>query len=336
MKINRLELLKALEMVKGGLANRETIEQSTSFAFMNDRIVTYNDEISISHPVTNLNITGAVKAEELYKLLGKLKEDEIEIEITDTEIQLTSGKAKAGLTLHHEITLPLDEIKVNKWIELPDPEEFRKALSFVLFTGSNDMSRPILTCAHIDKSGFVETCDNYRLTQHQIGKLPIDIPLIPISSIRELIKYNPTHVCSGQNWIHFKTNSESIFSCRVFEGEYPDTSKQLQVEGQKIIFPKLLGEILDKTIIFSKQDFALDESVTIHLENKKIKVRAEGISGWFEEETNIRYSGDPISFTINPKFFKDIISQSFIGMLGEDRIKFEGEDWTHVIMMSTN
>ena len=48
MKINKKELQEALERVKPGLASRELIEQSTSFAFMRDRVVTYNDEISIS------------------------------------------------------------------------------------------------------------------------------------------------------------------------------------------------------------------------------------------------------------------------------------------------
>ena len=34
MKVNKVELLEALEKVKPGLANKDLIEQSTSFAFM--------------------------------------------------------------------------------------------------------------------------------------------------------------------------------------------------------------------------------------------------------------------------------------------------------------
>ena len=48
--MKKAELIKALEAVRPGLANKEMIEQSTSFAFMKDRVVTYNDEISISYP----------------------------------------------------------------------------------------------------------------------------------------------------------------------------------------------------------------------------------------------------------------------------------------------
>jgi DNA polymerase III sliding clamp (beta) subunit (PCNA family) len=338
MKINRQELLTALGKVKPGLANKEMIEQSTSFAFMGEKIVTYNDEISISHPVKNLNITGAVKAEELYKLLGKLKKDEIEVEITDNEILLTSGKAKAGLTLQQEITLPLDEIEIGAWKKLPDPEEFKKALSFVLFSASKDMSRPILTCLHIGKAGYIEASDNQRLTRYQIKKLPIDIPLFPAFFINELLKYDFTHVClsKGKGWVHFKTDEETIFSCRCFPGEFPNTSHLLEVEGKEITFPKTINEILDRAIIFAKQDFAADENITVDIKDKKIQIRAEGPSGWFEEQANIRYSDNPLSFVINVNLFKDIINQSPSCIIGERCLKFTGENWEHIVMLRAN
>jgi len=39
MKVNKVELQEALEKGKPGLASRELIEQSTSFAFMRDWVV---------------------------------------------------------------------------------------------------------------------------------------------------------------------------------------------------------------------------------------------------------------------------------------------------------
>ena len=67
MKVNKEKLRQALEIVRPGLANKEVIEQATSFAFMDGRVVTYNDEISISHPVEGIEIEGAVKADQLYQ-----------------------------------------------------------------------------------------------------------------------------------------------------------------------------------------------------------------------------------------------------------------------------
>ena len=92
--MKKAELIKALEAVRPGLANKEMIEQSTSFAFMKDRVVTYNDEISISYPIQDLDLTGAIKAEELYAFLSKAKTEDIDVEITDAEIRLKAGRER--------------------------------------------------------------------------------------------------------------------------------------------------------------------------------------------------------------------------------------------------
>ena len=60
--MNREDILEALEIVKPGLASKEHIEQSTCFAFKNGKVMTFNDEISVSHPVEGLDgLEGAIK-----------------------------------------------------------------------------------------------------------------------------------------------------------------------------------------------------------------------------------------------------------------------------------
>jgi len=99
MKIKKDDLKRALEIVKPGLANKEIIEQSGSFAFIEGRVVTYNDEISVSHPIKDLEITGTIRAEELYKFLGKIKEEEIDVNCTESEIVLKCGRATTGFAI---------------------------------------------------------------------------------------------------------------------------------------------------------------------------------------------------------------------------------------------
>ena len=152
--MNKTDLQNALEIVKPGLANKEMIEQSTSFAFIDGRVVTYNDEISLSHPVEGLEIEGAIQAEQLYKLLSKIKQDEIEVTTENAEIIFQAGKMKAGLTLQQEIKLPLDEIsKPGKWKTLPD--DFVKYIRMAMQVCSQDMSRPVLTCVHVNEDGRI-------------------------------------------------------------------------------------------------------------------------------------------------------------------------------------
>ena len=333
MKINRQELVNALEVVRPGLAHKEMIEQSTSFAFIDGRIVTYNDEISISHPVKNLDITGAIKAEELYKLLGKLTGKEIEITATETEVLIQSEKAKAGFSLQEEITLPLmntEEISI--WKDVPD--NLSIAMQFCLFSCSNDVSRPVLTCIRLQKDGIVQSCDNYRATQYEIGEtLPLDNVLIPGRTVGRLIQYKMKKVAESPGWLHFKMDDKTIFSCRIIEGAYPNLESILQMEGEKIIFPKKIGKVLEKALVFSKEEFFLDETISICLGNKKACIRSEGESGWFEEEINARYSGKSVTFCVNPGFLQEICMKLQTSYLMKDKIKFIGENWEHVIAL---
>ena len=150
--MKKQHLLEALEIVKPGLATKEVIEQTNYFAFMGGRVVTYNDKISLSHPVLGLDVTGAVHAEELYQLLRKIKKEDIEVVMTDNEIGLSAGNAKAGLVLQQEIKLPLSEVaEHSKWFKLP--EGFLKSLKFALGAVSSDSSEPILTTVHVNQKG---------------------------------------------------------------------------------------------------------------------------------------------------------------------------------------
>jgi len=335
MKIDKGTLMNALEIVKPGLASNELIEQSTSFAFMNGRVVTYNDEISISHPIADMDITGAIKAEELYKLLGKIKKDTIQIAITDTELRINAGKSKAGLTLQQTIKLPLEELgDLGKWRKIP--EKLMLAIATTIFSCSTNSATPKMTCIHVTKEGEVESCDNYRLTQFHTGqKLPIASFLLPASSAKALIGYSVTHISEGQGWVHFKTAEDTIFSCRIFEDDYPDLTAPLTVEGISLQFPKSLKEVLDRAAVFAKREDTADDSVQVDLSaDGTLKIGSKDITGWFEESTTIKgYAGDPISFTVNPTFLASLLSKDVPCVVSPNRIKFMGDDWEHVVAL---
>ena len=332
MKINKKNLLKALEIVKPGLANKEMIEQTTSFCFIKGNVVTYNDEISISCPLKEITFEGAVNSNELYSYVSRVKADELEMEIKDNEILLKAGRSKAGLTLHSDITLPIEEIgKIKKWKKLP--EDFLEALQFTMGACSRDMSKPKLTCVHINKD-ILESADNYRLANYVLkDKVSAKPFLLPATSCAKVVKMKPTEISEGKGWVHFKTKEKAILSCRLFEEKYADTSSLLKVKGTRILFPKTIIGILDRAEIFAKRDFQLDEQVVIYLHEKKLIVKSESDSGWFEEKARVKYTGDPIKFIISPYLLKDILNKTTKGILGDNRLMFKEENWKYITML---
>lgn len=338
MKINKQELVEALGIVKPGLANKEIIEQSTSFAFLGDKVITYNDEISISHPITGLDLQGAVQADNLYKFLGKIKDETLNFELKDNEILLKTGRAKAGLLLQAEIKLPLEEVSGKKqWIDLP--KDFVKFMSFAMTSCSRDMSRPVLTCVHIDQSGIIEASDSYRITHCDLKEeLQFNTFLLPAISAVEVVKINPTSISIGKGWVHFKAEDETIISCRIINDKFPDTTPILNVKGTRLILPQTTNEILEKAMVFAKRDHILDEMVMITIHEKKLIINAKNETSWYEEDVNMNYNGEKIVFSITPYLLKSILSETKECTISNEitKIKFEGEGWQYVTLLRKN
>jgi DNA polymerase III sliding clamp (beta) subunit (PCNA family) len=332
MKTNRENLVKALETVKPGLSNKDIIEQSSSFCFMNGEVVTFNDEISVRCPVDDIGLAGAVNAEEIYSLLTKIKQEEIDIEVLENEVIVKSGKVKAGILFQPDIVLPVEEIgKISKWKKVP--ENFLKGIEFVLPCCSDDMVKPVLTAIHI-KESCVEAADNFRLSRIDLASpFPMEV-LISKNAIPILLRLKPTMVAEGENsWIHFKTKEGTIISIRVFEEKYPDLTPFLSNKGTDLELPEQFDTILERASVFYKQQHSNDEVVTISIEQGKAIVKAKNEAGWFEEKAKINYSGEPFQLCITPKLLLPILNETNVCKIDNNRIVFKGENWVFVAIL---
>lgn len=332
MKVNKNNLAAALETVKPGLANNEVIEQATSFCFLKGKVVTYNDEISISCPVEDLELKGAINANELYNFVNKVSAEEIDLEVSENEILLKAGRSKAGLKLQAEVVLPIEEIgEIKKWKKLP--KGFLKAIQFAMGSCSRDMNKPNLTCVHIIKN-VVEASDGFRVIHYTLDeKVPIDETLLPANSCAVVVKMKPVEITESDGWVHFKTKDEVILSCRIFDEKYVNTSNVLDISGDDLPFPEETIDILDRAGIFSKRDHILDESIVIKFSNRKLMIRSESESGWFEEKAKTSYKGKDISFNITPYLLKDILNETSVGIISPNKLAFKGKDWKYITIL---
>jgi DNA polymerase III sliding clamp (beta) subunit (PCNA family) len=336
MKINKAELLAALEVVKPGIKNQETVEQATAFAFINGRVVTYNDDISLSHPVADLELEGAVQAKELYDILKKMKGEEIEFEEGESSIFFKSGRAKAGLNLQVEIRMPLEEIgEIEGWKKLP--EDFSHFLKFAMATCVKDLARPMLVGVHVREDGFMESSDNKRLTQCELGEgIPVPNFILPASSCKEVVKLNPTKIAAGDGWVHFKNKDKSQLSCRILEDTFPSVEKFFDFEGLVINFPDNMIEVIDRANVFAQSDDSLQEEMEISLKKNRVTVRTKNDSGWFEESVKMEYTEEPFSFIIIPYLLRDILKEGSGCTVGEKMLQFEGAGWKYASVLKAN
>ena len=339
MKINRKKLLEALNIVSPGLSDKETnVDQVTTFAFFKDRIVTYNNEVSISHPIQGIKgLEGAIEAKILYPLLEKISAEEIElIRNKNSEIVIKAGKMRSGLALQREIKLPLKEEIGDKGEWMEAPINLLEALSFVIFSAGKGLDSPVLAGIHVSSKGFVEASDGYRIARYELkGDLGANTFVIPEKNVSALIKMqNVTHIAEGIGWIHFKTEEGTVFSSRIFEEPFPNTSSWMKVNGNKLVLPEGIDDVLDRAMVFASRKTFSDEEVLLSLEEGKFSIVAECDIAWFEEEVEAEYEGqESFSIRIAPAFLKDILKRTSLCFLETNKIKFIGEGWEYMSLL---
>lgn len=332
--MEKQKLIEVLKAVKPGLANKEIIEQSSSFVFKDRHVVTYNDEVMISHPI-DLDFEGVIKAEELYKLLNSVKDDDIKITRKGNELAIKGKKFQAGLAFDTNISLPIDEVPVgSSWKKLP--KDFCDGIKFCLFSTGTDYSKPILTCIHIYKD-VIESSDNFRITQYSMTDSVFKRLLLPLTAAKELVNYKPTKYQKTDNdWINFKNKDNVIFSCRTYKEKYPDISPFLKVKGHDIRFPTSLIQSLVSAEVLCEQDPTGDKFVWVDVDGDKIIIKSQSVKGWYQEGFKLKHkSKNKIRFEINSIFFRDILSHLKKAVIAKDKtkMKFIGENFVHVLSL---
>ncbi len=97
MLINKKELLLKLNQLMPGLASGKTILDGTDcIVFASSKLHTYNNDISITVDFET-GIRGTVNGKDLFKLIKKIKKDEVDLVEDEDCLLILAGKTKAKL-----------------------------------------------------------------------------------------------------------------------------------------------------------------------------------------------------------------------------------------------
>ena len=351
-EVNRASLLEALTAARPGVATKDVVEQSDCFAFHNNYLITYNDIISVQQPIgaLNLQLEGAVKAIPLFNLLAKLTDDVVDLTVKDErQLIIRAGKkVKAGLAIDPEIKMPVSVIgQVKDWHKLPSV--FMDGLELAMFVCTDETSQRLFTCVGIgtDK-GKIETTDGVRAVVHDIDRIDDVKPFsIPYVTVKALVTYGMdrmgvTHVDGKGNsgWAHFMNNGGTIFSCRIYEGAFIDTSPAFEIEPKaEFDFPDGLGDLIERLSIFSEaKDMSHSGFTKVSIKGNELRMKTEGDDGWMMERIKLygTKSATPIQFMVQLDFLKDLLDIG-VGrhcLVDDDKVVMIGDGWKHVFALA--
>lgn len=322
IRVGRAVLLSELESVYAGLSPKEIVEQSSCFAFRKGKVHTFNDEVSCNtSSCLGSEITGAVKADPLLNILRKLDEDELEIEQQDGELILQGKRRQAGIRLEKEITLPIKVVeKPGEWLDLH--KDFAEAINIAKQCTSNDEAQFKLTCVHIHPK-WVEACDNFQICRWKMKTGIQQATLVRQSAIKHITSLGMIKFSETPSWLHFQNSNGLVYSCRRYLDEYVDLSRFLEVEGEEISLPKSISDAVERSEIFSV-DNTDNNMVLIDLSPGKLRIKGQGISGWYSERRKIKYTGPAISFMVAPKLLTELVKQHNDYIISKDKLKVNG------------
>ena len=326
--MKRLELLKALTAVKPGIASKDVIESMTYFFFTEKNVVSYNDRISIQYPI-NTGFNAFVKADEIYKVLSKLKSDTVDFTMDKNTLKMKSGKSlTAFVTIHDKqvidrISTVEESMQEVKFKNLPD--NFIESVKLCAQVASKNESDQTLTCIYISDTNMIAT-DNKRIA-HAVLSSKMDTMLLRASEMKSLMDINPIKYGISGSWIHFQGESSCVFSIRTTKGEFPDMLKFMEFDGTSIMFPKEILNGVDLASIFTNDS---DDYINVKIANKVCTLDKKAESGRTMFKEFIEYDGDPISFNIHPEILKDMLAHNTDIVIAEGRAKLHSDNFTLV------
>lgn len=292
MTIQKMEFLKKLGLCMSGIEKGNPILQGAdSFIFHNNRIFAYNDVISVSVPIEDTDmlsngLEGAVSAEEFYKIISKMPNEEIRFEAGDKSWTLRSGKAKAELALiEFDYERRLNEIHISDdWIELSDD----------FFTGLSvcRMARNATPLSGIFVKGdSIMSTDGYRINRFTVNcKLPEF--WISDKSLAELLKFDKLNKIQSEgssNWVHFKSENDVVFSLKTLvTAKYPfdkcielldDVDLNSLIRGK---FPSGIKGAIERASVFN-MNLEQHSAVKMVIGGEGVEVVSENATGNYSE-----------------------------------------------------
>jgi hypothetical protein len=172
-------------------------------------VKTGNTKLSISYPFpSDTGIAGGVKARELYKILMKMSDETVTLENEENIIIIKDSVTNLRLNVIQDETT--DRIINNKklqriaWEKIP--ENFAKSLALCMFSTSPDQNSGVWNTVYVNGKDMVST-DNVRVSWARLTKKMPEF-MLPISSIVEVLKMEPTEYFIDSAWAHFQNKNK--------------------------------------------------------------------------------------------------------------------------------
>lgn len=337
MEIKKKELAKILSDLKPGLAKREIIEEMTHFIFTKQRVLTFNDEITISHPFET-DFACSVSAKDMIDGLNKAKSEKIKMSFEDGQLLLTCKDQDIimNASMDDEVkeiaTSVLHEASKQSW--LPVPEDFTDVMYLAMFSASRDETDEAFQGICVSGK-YVYSSDKVRLTQCEM-KAPMEFFVVRAPVANDLRRFKLKNYCLTENWVNFRTEKDILFSVKKMGDDWPieGALSFLKLEGSRFRLPDLLQPAAQDLITWTEGDMDFHKTIKVTFDNNLIVLEGRKETGLMRKRVMLEYQRDPITFLISPVYLAAILERGATRMIiGETRAAFKKDNMFHIMQL---
>lgn len=344
MQIQRAKLLDALKLVLSGCGEDQVLD---SAVFHDGWLSSYNETISVSAPVPDLQaLKAVVKVKDFQKLVQKLKGDTIDIELVNSgtddapayKVTMDCGNTHAELATFPDAlsgylgALALDKIE---WAELP--KDFGSMLALCRL----DNHKYKFPMVHIDGTSIMAD----EAIRANFGTLSAPMPKFSLHTAvaKELLAMGILEsYCLSDPWFHVYTKTGAIFSCKTHSETYPSAQRlnmKKALEALEPVFsvpvPQGLSESVDRVETFAVASQTGALGIQIHITSEAMLLKTSKEAGNVSESLFwdvVLPEGTDISFEASAPFLREAAKkvQEFSVVMHETMSKVEGlppEKW---------
>lgn len=331
------ELSNLVAKVLSPLDDARTEDFYKYIIFTGDGIVSYNDRmcIFIKHLV---GLECALPAKKFYSVLPKSGEAEMSVQRGKLVIETGTTTAKIATVDVPELMESVKSMKIKKRREWKEtPSDLMTALAMCYPSASKEMNEPAMTCVYINDD-IVTATDEVRISEYKLDTGIGEEILLPAKSVAELIMYDGlTRYCIEDRWIYFTDELKSRkFCARLINTEFPEYQQHFDFNPiATVSMPvKETLEAIRYVAPMAVEDEHGFAWMEVRLDKKKATFITEDPDvGEATATAPLRKARRVQPFHINPGFLIHIIKDAHKMIIGEDRAKFETENFTHLIAL---
>jgi DNA polymerase-3 subunit beta len=338
LQVTQENLAKALGTVARVANTRNTLPILANVLLKTDKnrlsIAATNLDIAITHHIgSKIEQDGAitVPARLMQDFVSSLPDSVLNLELTDNKLNIITDQYQSTINGVAADDFPvMPAISGGSNWKLP-AKDFKKALSQVVFSASNDDARPVLTGVYFHSSGsevVAVATDSYRLAENKLGKTKTSVNfLVPSSAAADLLRIiddgdKEVAVTHDDQQVLFQVGDVTLVA-RLIEGNYPDYRKLIPAKFATTAKLKKADfiNIAKVSSLFARESAG---SITIKVDKtaKEVSINAVAsqlgentakatavVSGSGEVTLNSRYliealnafAGDEVEFCFNGK-----------------------------------